>query len=162
MLLFKLIKEWKYNRKLTKIINEVYEQDQIIAKISQIFGVQFYKDWIGRLYGVVNPYIRDGKWDQSQVFEYTEQGIDTTEHAHQWMMQRMSILQGFIRANNLFDLLTYDIKKLDGDGNYLLVIQPISQIPFFQVLKRFLIRCAWLLPIIGCVVLVLWKCLGAQ
>ena len=154
MLLVNIFRDWLQNRRIKKLINKVYEEDQIIAKISNIFGVQFYVDWIGRLYGVVNPYIRDGKWDQSQVFEYTEQGIDTTEHAHQWIMQRMDILNRFIRANNLFDLLTYDIKRLDNNGNYLFVIQPITQVALFDDIKRLGKWCVWIIPTIAVILFI--------
>lgn len=136
MLLIRIIKDFVANRKTKKVLNQAYESEQIVAKLSSTLGTQFYKDWIGRLYAVVNPYIKDGKWDTGQVFEYTEQGIDTTEHAHQWIMQRLGLLQSFIQTNNLFDVLTYEIKRLDNNGNYLFVIEPITQVALKQDLKK--------------------------
>lgn len=126
MYVFRALRSIYTNIKYQRILNEVYEQDQIILKLSSILGVQFRKDWIGRLYAVVNPAIKDGAFDASQVYEYVEGGYDTTEHAQQWMMQRISIIQNFIQANNLFDLLTFRIKRLDNNGNYLLMIFPIT------------------------------------
>ena len=41
-------------------------------------------------------------------------------------MTKLNVAQNFIMANNLFDLLTYEIKKLDNYDNYLFVIKPIS------------------------------------
>ena len=42
-------------------------------------------------------------------------------------------------TNNLFDLLTYDIKKLDEYGNYLFVMKSITFDDFWKYTKKFLI-----------------------
>jgi hypothetical protein len=126
MYIFRFIRSYIANRSYQKALDNAYQQDSIIAKLSNMFGVQFRRDWIGRLYAVINPAIRDGKFDRSQAFEYAEDGVNTTEHAKVWMMQRLTLLQGFIQAENLFDLLTYDIKRIDDSGNYLLTILPIT------------------------------------
>ena len=41
-------------------------------------------------------------------------------------MTKLNLIRDFIMANNLFDLLTYEIKKLDDYDNYLFVIKPIT------------------------------------
>ena len=41
-------------------------------------------------------------------------------------MDRLNIASRFIQANNLFDLLTYKIEKIDEYDNYLFIIQPIT------------------------------------
>lgn len=114
------------NIRYQKILNKVYKEEEVIAKVSTILGTQFYKDWIGRLYGVVNPAIKDGQWDNQQAFEYTTEGYDTTEHMKQWLMGRMQLLENFIQVNNLFDVLSFDIKRLDSNGNYLFMLYPIT------------------------------------
>lgn len=124
MHLYRFIKGYFENRKYQKILDEAYEQDQLIAKLSSLFGVQFRRDWIGRLYAVLNPAIRDGKFDNTQAFEYAEGGYDTTEHAKQWIVERTIMMERFIQTNNLFDALVFDVKKLDDNGNYLFIIMP--------------------------------------
>lgn len=126
MFITRFLMRLKQNLQYQKILNKAYKEEEIIAKISTIFGTQFYKDNIGRLYAVVNPAIRDGKWDNQQVFEYAEEGTDTTEHATHWIMQRMTLLENFIQINNLFDVLGYNISRLDDKGNYLFTIYPIT------------------------------------
>ena len=114
------------NIRYQKILNKVYKDEEVIAKVSTILGTQFYKDWIGRLYGVVNPAIKDGRWDNQQAFEYTAEGYDTTEHMKQWLLGRMQLLENFIQVNNLFDVLSFDIKRIDNNGNYLFMLYPIT------------------------------------
>ena len=126
MYIIRFIKNFFKNLKYQKILNRVYEDDQIIAKLSYTLGVQFHKDWIGRLYAVINPAIKDGKYDQEQVFEYLQDGYDTTEHTKAWVMQKLSLMQNFIQTNNLFDILGYEFKQLDEAGNYLFVVYPIT------------------------------------
>ena len=126
MHIYKLIRALIANRRYKKVLDEVYEQDQIIAKLSTMFGTQFYKDRVGRLYAVINPAVKDGKYDYGQVFEYTQEGYDTSEHMTQWIMQRLIMIEGFIQANNLFDLLSFKVEKLDENGNYLFIIYPIT------------------------------------
>lgn len=123
---YRLIRGIFEHTRYQKILNEAYEREELIAKLSTIFGVQFRKDWMGRLYAVVNPAIKDGKFDTSQVFEYTQEGYDTTEHARQWMLERTIAMEGFIQTNNLFDALLFDIKKLDDSGNYLFILSPTT------------------------------------
>ena len=69
MHIYKLIRALIANWRYKKVLDEAYEQDQIIAKLSTMFGTQFYKDRVGRLYAVINPAVKDGKYDYGQVFE---------------------------------------------------------------------------------------------
>jgi hypothetical protein len=149
MFIIRFIKNFIQNRIYQKALNKAYNQDDIIAKLSNIFGVQFRKDWIGRLYSVINPGIRDGKFDQEQVFEYAEAGIDTTEHARVWMVQRMLVFQKFVQTENLFDILTYDIKRIDDYGNYLLTIFPITLPDVLSSIRAALIELIVMVGVIG-------------
>jgi len=128
------------NIKYQRVLNDAYEKDQTIAKLSYALGTQVKRDWIGRLYAVVNPAIRDGKFDQSQAFEYTQEGYDTTEHAKEWVMGRLFVVENFIKAENLFDVLAYDFKKLDEHGNYLIVFYPITLPDTLKSAKRALVE----------------------
>jgi hypothetical protein len=48
------------------------------------------------------------------------------------------IAQRFIKTNNLFDLLTYEIKQID-EYNYLFIMQPIVNLDLKKYTKRFII-----------------------
>lgn len=126
MKLYRFIKGYLQNRKYQKILDKVYEDDQIIAKLSFALGSQFRRDWIGRLYTVINPAIKDGKYDYTQVYEYAQKGYDTTEHAQQWIVERLTAIEAVIQTNNLFDVLSFNIEKLDDEGNYLFMVYPVT------------------------------------
>ena len=110
-----------------KIIKNVYKEDDMINKLSELFGTEFRMDWVGRIYTVINPNIVDNKLDiNTQIFEYGETGLSNEIYVERYIMLKLNLIKDFVIANNLFDLLTYRIEKLDEYDNYLFVIEPIT------------------------------------
>lgn len=134
MNLFKLIKYLFLSIHYQRILNKIYTDDQTISKISYMLGAQVMKDNIGRLYTVINPEIRDGKFHPNQAYEFNEEGnpVVSKEEVERWIMQRMNMVQEFITANNLFDMLTYEIKPLENN-NFLLIL---TTLPLKELLKH--------------------------
>ena len=126
MFLYKFFRKLFQHLKYQRIIKEAYEREQLIAKISLLLGVQFKLDWINRLYAVVNPNIKDGKYNPEQIYEFDFEGNPyNNEWVTKWVMERMGVLRNFLQTANLFDVLEYKIKDL-GNLNYLIVFQPIT------------------------------------
>ena len=110
-----------------KIIKNVYREDDMLNKLSELFGTEFRMDWVGRIYTVINPNIVDNKLDiNTQIFEYGETGLSNQIYVERYIMLKLNLIKDFVIANNLFDLLTYRIEKLDEYDNYLFVIEPIT------------------------------------
>ena len=127
MVFYSFLKNLYLNIKYTKLLTRIYKDEQLLYKFSQLFGTEFRIDWVGRIYTVINPNIIDDKFDvNTQIFEYTETGLSNKPYVEKWIMTRFNIIKDFIMANNLFDLLTYEIKKIDEYDNYLFVIKPIT------------------------------------
>ena len=55
MVIYNFFKNLLLNRKYTKIIKSVYKDDDMLNKLSQLFGSEFRIDWVGRIYTVLNP-----------------------------------------------------------------------------------------------------------
>ena len=126
MFLYKFFRKLFQHLKYQRIIKEAYEREQLIAKISLLLGVQFKLDWVNRLYAVVNPNIKDGKYNPEQIYEFDFDGNPyNNEWVTKWVMGRMGILRNFLQTANLFDVLEYKIKDL-GNINYLIIFQPIT------------------------------------
>lgn len=127
MVIYKFIKNLIVNIKYTKLLRQIYKDEKLIDKFSKLFGIEFRMDWVGRLYAVINPNIIDKKLDvNTQIFEYGENGLTNEPYIEKYIMTKLNLVKDFIMANNLFDLLTYEIKKLDDYDNYLFVIKPIT------------------------------------
>lgn len=127
MILYKFFKYLILNIRYTKILKKIYKDEDILNRFTQLFGTEFRIDWVGRIYTVINPNINNAQIDvNTQIFEYGENGLSNTVYIEHWIMQKLNIVKDFIMANNLFDLLTYNIDKLDNYDNYLFVIKPIT------------------------------------
>lgn len=138
--MFNFFKKIYIHLKYISILKKVYKQENLIQGISEMFGTEFKEDWVHRIYAVINPNIINNKYDNSStIFEYGENGFDDKIFIERWIMERMNAISRFIRVNNLFDLLTYKINKLDNYNNYLFIIQPITLDDFFKSIKKLII-----------------------
>lgn len=138
--MFNFFKKIYIHLKYISILKKVYKQENLIQGISEMFGTEFKEDWVHRIYAVINPNIINNKYDNtSTIFEYGENGFDDKIFIERWIMERMNAISRFIRVNNLFDLLTYKINKLDNYNNYLFIIQPITLDDFFKSIKKLII-----------------------
>ena len=155
MIIFNFIKHLILHIKYNKLLKNIYNEENLINRFSQLFGTEFRIDWVGRLYTVINPNLIDNQLDtNTQIFEYTENGLSNNSYIEHWIMTKLNIAQQFIMANNLFDLLTYEIKRLDDYDNYLFVIKSITFDECFKWTKIFFIALIILL-IIGLLLLIL-------
>lgn len=155
MVLYKFITNLLLNTKYTRLIKKVYKDDDIIEKLSKLFGTEFRMDWVGRIYCVLNPNIIEDQLDtNTQIFEYGENGLNNTIYIERYIMTKLNAIQSFVIANNLFDLLTYRIEKLDEYDNYLFVIEPITFYDFKKWTKIFGITYS-IIAILGLVALIL-------
>lgn len=118
----------KYNR----IIQKVYKDENLINGLSELLNVNVRKDWFGRLYMILNPNLIKMT---DQIYEVTDKGLNNSAFVEKWIMERFIVLEKFIKANNLFDLLTYSLKQIDEQGNYLLILEPITFKDYFKSLK---------------------------
>lgn len=130
-----------YNHiKYSHILNKVYKTENIIPNLSKLFGVNFKKDRIGRIYAVLNPNISNGVYNaDDQIFEYGEDGLVNDQFVEHWVMDRLNAASQFIHNNNLFELLTYEIKRLDEYDNFLFILKPITLEDCLNSTKKFTI-----------------------
>ncbi len=139
MVIYNFIKYLIISLRYKKILSSIYKEEHLLENLSKILGYPLKIDWIGRIYTVINPYIKDGKYDPESVVYELGQDNPTGIMVEHYIMERLNIASRFIRANNLFDLLTYKIEKLDDSGNYLFTMFPIPYLDLKTYTKRFLI-----------------------
>lgn len=140
MITYKFIKYLYTHIKYFQILNDVYKQEKLLENLTALFKVEFKKDWVGRIYAVFNPHVQDGIFNQNnQILEYTNEGLSNSSYVESYIMTQLNIAKQFIKANNLFDLLTYKLIKLDDNDNYLFIIQPITWEDCVSYTKKFII-----------------------
>ena len=123
--------------KLSRMVKQIVKNENLLDNLSKLYGFKFKIDWVGRIYAVINPLIKNGVFDQAgQIYGYDElEGRNTKDFINNWVMSRLDIAQEFIFEKDLFNILTYDLTKLDESENYLLVMSPIGYDNFKKTLK---------------------------
>jgi hypothetical protein len=114
--------------RILKIIKAVIKEENLLENLSNLFSkgnykVNFKRDWIGRIYAVINPVVSD---PGSRIFEYDTNGTNINSFVNKWVLEHMIAASNFVKNNGLFDILTYEIKQLDDDYNFLFILTPIS------------------------------------
>lgn len=139
MITYLFIKYLILHLRYTKILKKVYKDENLLDNLSSLFKVPFRIDWLGRVYAIFNPHIQDGVFNpNNQIYEYDENGLTNKAYVESYIMNQLNIAKRFIQASNLFDLLTYKIKKIDDFDNYLFIMQSITYEDFKMATKRFL------------------------
>lgn len=139
MITYLFIKYLILHLRYTKILKKVYKDENLLNNLSSLFKVPFKMDWMGRVYAVFNPHVQDGVFNpNNQIYEYDENGLTNKAYVESYIMNQLNIAKRFIQASNLFDLLTYKIKKIDDFDNYLFIMQSITYEDFKTATKRFL------------------------
>lgn len=150
MIIYNFIKHLILHLKYTKILKKVYKDENLLNNLSNLFNSQFKLDWVGRIYTVVNPNLSEGEYSpNTQIYEYTENGLENNHYIKSYIMDHLNIAKQFIKANNLFDLLTYEIKKIDDYDNYLFIIQPITWYECKKYAKLFALVYGCIIILIG-------------
>ena len=127
MITYLFIKYLLLHIKYCKILNNVYKNENLLNNLTALFKVQFRKDWVGRIYAIFNPHIQEGIFNpNNQIYEYTDKGLVNDAYVEAYILNQLNIAKQFIKANNLFDLLTYRLEKIDDNDNYLFIIEPIT------------------------------------
>lgn len=117
--------------RIKKLLLKIYDNEKIEKNLSKTFGVECKRDWVGRLYMVVNPIlqnIEDG--GNTLIFDR-----DDNVMIEGWVMKNLELIRNFVVNNSMFDLLTYSIEKLDDDNNYLIVFKNIYFNDMMRIVK---------------------------
>ena len=117
--------------KIKKLLLKIYDGEKIEKNLSKIFGVECKRDWVGRLYMVVNPIlqnIEDG--GNTLIFDKNDNVL-----IEGWVMKNLELIRNFVVNNSMFDLLTYSIEKIDDDNNYLIVFKNIYFDDMMRIVK---------------------------
>ena len=104
-----------------RLLNKIYDNEKIEENLSRTFGVECKRDWVGRLYMIVNPILQNIE-DGGNTIIYNK---DDKMMIEMWVMKNLELIRNFVINNSMFDLLTYSIEQLDDDENYLIVFKNI-------------------------------------
>lgn len=155
-MIFKTIVEYI---KVKKIVDKIVNNESLLDNLSKLFTsknnnyeITFKKDWLSRIYAIINPVVSD---PDSRIFEYDVKGTNISSFVRKWVMEHMIVAESFIRNKVLFEVLTYDIKQVDENYNFLLVFSPLGCEDFIKAIKKLAIIVGISLALIIALVIIL-------
>ena len=149
---------YRYITDLSYISDTLYSKE-FLAVLKQYLRITVKKDWIGRLYGVINPYIDiDGKIDfNNTIIEIDGDNTNSNEYVKNWVYRQFNLIDNLFKINKLYDYINVDIKHvgpLNAD-NYLIVIDIVSRKEMTYMMKRVLKQSILYMIIALCAVILL-------
>lgn len=132
---------YRYITDMSYISDTLYSKE-FLTVLKQYLRISVKKDWIGRLYGVINPYIDiDGKIDfNNTIIEIDGDNTNSNEYVKNWVYRQFNLIDNLFKINKLYDYINVDIKHVGpfNADNYLIVIDVVSRKEMAYVLKRVL------------------------
>lgn len=149
---------YRYITDMSYISDTLYSKE-FLTVLKQYLRISIKKDWIGRLYGVINPYIDiDGKIDfNNTIIEIDGDNTNSNEYVKNWVYRQFNLIDNLFKINKLYDYINVDIKHvgpLNAD-NYLIVIDVVSRKEMTYALKQVLKQTILYMIIALCAVILL-------
>ena len=93
--------------------------------LKEYLNVDIRKDWIGRLYGVINPNIDiNGKFDITKtIIEIDDENTNNNEYVKHWTYKQLIIIGEVFKIDNLWHFIDLEFKHVGPKeaDNYLLI-----------------------------------------
>ena len=106
--------------------------------------IDLKKDWIGRLYGVINPNVDiDGNFDPgTMIIEIDGDNTNNNEYVKTWIYRQLRLMGSVYALKDMYDRILLDITHVGPDefDNYLVVFDFESRQEKGACRKRFLKR----------------------
>lgn len=134
---------WNYITDMSYISDTLYGKE-FNTVLKRYLHTEFERDWIGRLYGVVNPSIDiNGKLDISgTIIEIDGPTTNNIEYLKNWIYTQMQLISNLFKISKLYDYIGVDIKHVGpiNADNYLVVFDVVSRKEMVYWLKKVIIQ----------------------
>ena len=125
-------------------IADVFYSDGFKKMLNEYLHVEIDKDWIGRLYGVINPNIDiDGNYNPNNIIiELNDDYTNNNEYVKTWIYKQLNLVAQLFSMSNLYNYISLDIDHIGpiNADNYLLVFDIASRKNMVANLNKFLIQ----------------------
>lgn len=123
-------------------VSSVFYSNNFKDLLKRYLNLDVDKDWIGRLYGVINPAIDiNGKLDvNNMIIEIDGDNTNNTEYLQMWSYRQMKMVGQLFNMNNLYtyiDMTFEHVGPINMD-NYLIIFDLVARKEFAKSLKKWL------------------------
>jgi hypothetical protein len=147
--LYDYIKDYEY-------ISDTFYSEAFKIVLKEYLNVDIRKDWIGRLYGVINPNIdSEGRFDITKtIIEFDDENTNNNEFIKHWTYKQLNLIGQVFSIENLYHFIDLQFKHVGPKNadNYLLVFDIVSRKEFTRNLKTMLLH-GFIYAIIAIIVL---------
>lgn len=139
---YDFFKSWIYYAKVKKSAGTVFYSEEFKTLMRKYLKVDLKEDWIGRLYGVINPTINEkGQLDfSSMVIELDGNDTNNSDWVNTWIYKQLNLVSQLFKIEHLYDFINLDIKHVGpvSMDNYLIVFDLIARKSFTNSAKSLL------------------------
>lgn len=125
-------------------ISDTFYSDAFKIVLKEYLNVDIKKDWIGRLYGVVNPNINEeGKFDVTRtIIEFDDDNTNNKEYVKHWAHKQLYIIGEVFKIENLYHFIDLEFRHVGPKeaDNYLLIFDIVSRKELANNIKRMLLH----------------------
>lgn len=141
-------------------VSDIIYSDGFKEMIKQYIHVDLEKDWIGRLYGIINPNIDiNGNFNLNNIIiEIDSEYTNNNEYVKTWIYKQLNLIQELFHLENLYNYISLEIKHVGPAiaDNYLIIFDIASRKKLGYYLKRILIQSIlYILIALGIIVFIL-------
>lgn len=131
----------EYNKSLSYINDTLYSEEFKLV-LKKYLGINVKEDWLGRLYGIINPNIDiNGYMDISNtIIEIDGDNTNSSEYVKTWLYKQFDLIQNLFQIKRLYDYISVEISHVGpiNQDNYLLVIDVVDRKLMTEAMKSFL------------------------
>jgi len=135
--IYNYLKDYEY-------ISDTLYSDAFKIVLKEYLNVNIKKDWIGRLYGIINPNInKEGQFDITKtIIELDDEDTNNNEYVKHWTYKQLTIIGEVFKIENLYHFINLEFKPVGpkGSDNYLLIFDIVSRKEFTKHLKNTLLH----------------------
>ena len=151
---FYYIKDWR-------LVEESLHGNGFRSLLKHYLKMDSRIDWLGRVYGVVNPAINEkGEFDYNgMVFELNGVNTNNKTWVENWLYKQMILVNNIfdVQKTGFFDIIDANVKHVGPENadNYLIVFDIASRKEMVRRWKRVLLQGIGYAAVVGIVLLVI-------
>ena len=125
-------------------VSESFYSEAFSRILEKYLNLKVKKDWIGRIYGVINPNLDiNGNVNfANTIIEIDDNNTNSNEYVKNWIYKQMNMVKYVFKLDEsgFFDYIGCDIEHVGPKeyDNYLVVFYIVSQKAMIQNLKKLL------------------------
>lgn len=133
--LVEYIKDYNY-------VSETIYSEAFFTILRRYLNTDFSKDWIGRIYGVINPHIDiDGKFNfNNTIIEIDGDNTNSKLYVENWVYRQMNLVKSVfnLEHSGLFDYIGVTVNHVGpaSHDNFLVVFDLVSRKEMTRYLKN--------------------------